>query len=46
MTNYIELNENEKENLINDILGYLYEERHSINYDIIKNFIEESDQIN
>ena len=46
MTNYIELNENEKENLINDILGDLYEEGHSLNYDIIKNFIEESDQIN
>ena len=46
MINYIELNENEKENLINDILGDLYEEGHSLNCDIIKYFIENSDQIN
>jgi hypothetical protein len=46
MTNYIELNENEKENLINDILGDLYEEGHqTLSYDIIKYFIENSDKI-
>ncbi len=47
MTNYIELNENEKKNLINDILGDLYEEGYqSLSYDIIENFIINSDQIN
>lgn len=46
MTNYIELNENEKFNLINDILGDLFEEGHSINYEEVEDFIIDCKEIN